>query len=127
MIKQIINWTWCLPQNIIGLFVLLFTKLQGAKTERYNGTFVTRWKYGSGVSLGQFIFVSEYASEMTIKHEYGHTRQSLYLGLMYLLVIGLPSIIWAGCFGGYRAKHGVSYYKFYTEKWANALGGVNKT
>jgi hypothetical protein len=61
-----------------------------------------------------------------IAHEYGHTIQSHKLGLVYLLVIGLPSLIWAGCFEKYRKKHGVSYYSFYTEKWADKLGGVER-
>jgi hypothetical protein len=39
-----------------------------------------------------------------IAHEYGHTLQSHKLDLVYLLVIGLPSLIWAGCFDKYREK-----------------------
>lgn len=117
---------WLLPQNIIGLFVFLFTKLQGAKSEKYKGTIVTRWKYGSGVSLGQFIFVGENASEKTIKHEYGHYIDGTCLGWLYLFVIGIPSVIWAGCFGKYRAKHNISYYDFYTERRADLLGEVKR-
>ena len=80
-------------------------------------------KYGS-VSLGMFIFVNNITDIKTIKHEYGHCRQSNYLGWLYLIIIGLPSIIWAGCFERYRKKHNISYYAFYTERWANKLGGV---
>jgi hypothetical protein len=46
------------------------------------------------------------------------------LGPLYLLVIGLPSLLWAWLGDNYREKHGVSYYDFYTEKWANKLGGA---
>ena len=84
------------------------------------------------MSLSTHIFVpfeeltmSEYQTEY-IKHEYGHTMQSRKLGPLYLLVIGLPSIIWAGCFEGYRKKHGVDYDDFYTEAWANKLGRVKR-
>ena len=124
--NQLLQWTWCLPQNILGLFVFIFTKIQRAKSEPYRGAIVTRWRYSSGVSLGQFIFVSKNAGEPTIKHEYGHTRQSMLLGPLYLLVIGLPSIIWAGCFDNYRQKHNKSYYDFYTESWADKLGSVER-
>lgn len=117
---------WLLPQNIIGLFVFLFTKLQGATSEKYNGTIVTKWKYKSGVSLGQFIFVWQDASEKTIKHEYGHYIDGTCLGWLYLFVIGIPSVIWAGCFGKYRKKHNISYYDFYTEKRADLLGEVKR-
>ena len=124
--NQLLQWTWCLPQNILGLFVFIFTKIQRAKSEPHRGAMVTRWRYSSGVSLGQFIFVSKNAGEPTIKHEYGHTRQSMLLGPLYLLVIGLPSIIWAGCFDNYRQKHNKSYYDFYTESWADKLGSVER-
>ena len=67
------------------------------------------------------------AGENTKNHEYGHTIQSNFLGPLFLIIIGLPSIIWAGCFDRYRRKHNISYYQFYTEKWADALGGVKRT
>ena len=59
-------------------------------------------------------------------HEFGHTLQSQKLGWLYLFIIGIPSIIWAGCFEGYRKKHNISYYTFYTEQWADRLGGVKR-
>ena len=59
-------------------------------------------------------------------HEYGHSIQSKILGPLYLLVIGLPSIIWAGLFEKYRNKHKISYYSFFTEKWANKLVGLSE-
>ena len=65
---------------------------------------------------------SNYFAEELIKHEYGHTIQSKYLGWLYLPVIALPSLIWAGFFGWYREDNGIDYYDFYTEKWANKLG-----
>lgn len=114
---------WTLPQNIIGFIgFLIFRK--GYKYI-YNDAFIIEVpnKYGS-ISLGNFIFVSDVTNAKTIKHEYGHTLQSKKLGWLYLFIIGIPSIIWASCFEGYRKKHNVSYYAFYTERWANKLGGV---
>lgn len=118
-----LNIFWTLPQNIIGFIgFLIFRK--GYKY-KYNDAFIIEVpnKYGS-VSLGNFIFVSNATDEVTIKHEYGHTLQSKKLGWLYLFIIGIPSIIWASCFEGYRKKHNISYYAFYTERWANKLGGV---
>ena len=40
---NIIQWTWCLPQNLLGLFVFLITKSRGAKNEKYKDAFVTHW------------------------------------------------------------------------------------
>ena len=123
---QIIQWTWCLPQNLFGLFVFLITKLQGAKTEKRQDVFITYWKYSSGLSLGQFVFVPISSSSNTIRHEYGHSRQSLMLGWLYLFIVGIPSIIWAGCFSKYRSKYNISYYSRFPENWADKLGGVTR-
>lgn len=121
LLFYLLNLTWCLPQNIIGVILFLFN----FKKSRvyHNGRVIVKWNYGGSVSLGAFIFVSSYDKEL-VMHEYGHTIQSLILGFFYLLVIGLPSIIWASCFENYRRKHKVSYYAFYTEKWANKLVGL---
>lgn len=83
---------------------------------------ITTWKLGSSFSLGMFIFTARPCDLNFIQHEYGHTVQSLILGPICSLVIGLPSLIWCGCFSKYREKYGVDYYSFYTESWANKLG-----
>lgn len=120
-----LKFIWQFPQNIIGKIVLKVTK---AKYRcHYNGASVYTWHRGDGISLGRYIFVPSFADENYIKHEYGHTVQSKYLGWLYLLVIGLPSLIWAGCGDAYRKKHNVNYYDFYTEKWADKLGGVERS
>ena len=100
----------------------------------YNGIKVYTWKRRDGISLGRYIF-TPYAAptpidapyvQHFIKHEYGHCCQSQKLGWFYLLIIGLPSIIWCNCFEAYRKKYNISYYSFYTESWANQLGGVEE-
>lgn len=116
---------WTLPQQIIGFIGYLIFRKDYKRD--YHGAKVVEVpnKYGS-ISLGNFIFVSDASDEETIKHEYGHTRQSYMLGWLYLFVIGIPSIVWAGCFERYRQKHNISYYAFYTERWADRLGGVKR-
>ena len=137
-IKNFIRATWELPQNMLGAIVKKITKAKPITT--YEDATVYYWGIAGGMSLGKYIFVpfdydglmwyddnkyyrDDYAKNF-IKHEYGHTIQSKYLGWLYLLVIGLPSLIWSQCFEKYRKKTGTGYYDFYTEKWANKLGGV---
>lgn len=57
-------------------------------------------------------------------HEYGHTIQSLLLGPLYLIVIGLPSLVWSRWkrFIRLRREKGIPYFWFYTERWADWLG-----
>ena len=45
------------------------------------------------------------------------------LGPLYLLVIGLPSFIHAAT---WKDRPGRDYYAFYTERWADRLGGVTR-
>lgn len=128
---KIIKAIWEFPQNLLAYILIKIIKPKPYAT--YRGTMVYSWDLCGGMSLGKYIFVpfelaepSAYGVREYIKHEYGHSIQSKYLGWFYLLVIGLPSFIWCNCFGKYRAKHNVSYYSFYTEKWADKLGGVER-
>ncbi|HCA29320.1 MAG TPA: hypothetical protein DEP23_07055 [Ruminococcaceae bacterium] len=111
------------PQNIIGYIgTLLFHEhyqYKDATVTHVNGT----W---GAVTLGKYIFADDnyYHDETIIRHEYGHRLQSKRLSVLYLLVIGIPSIVWAGCFEQWRQKHNIPYGWFYTEAWADRLGGV---
>lgn len=78
---------------------------------------------GGGIPLASTVMVRYWfidAPEL-YAHEYGHVKQSRILGPLYLFVIGIPSLLWA-CW--YRKHKRGSYYAFYTEKWADRLGGV---
>lgn len=129
ILKNIGYWTWCLPQTLVGLIVAKANKSLkhiyidpelGLEVEYYLSE-----KFKGGISLGKYIIVNpSMDDEHTIKHEYGHQLQSFILGPVYLLVIGLPSLIWCNCFDKYRRENKVSYYDFYTEKWANKLAGI---
>lgn len=122
--KNFLKYIWQLPQNIIALIYLgyLITENQIPAVEKYKGAKVYT-KYSSGcVTLGNYIFVSSRATENTIKHEWGHTRQSLLLGPLYLIIIGIPSILWAVTHKTIAPDK--SYNWFYTEAWADKLGDV---
>lgn len=116
----LVQWTWGIIQNLIGL--VLFLCLVGRRHRTFHGAVVTTWKLESSLSLGMFIFTARPYDLRLIQHEYGHTIQSLILGPIWPFVIGLPSLIWCGCFEKWREKHGINYYSFYTESWANRLG-----
>ena len=126
VIKIVFFVIWGLPQNLVGGIIYLVCACKKREHEIYRGRVMTLWGLGSGLSLGYFTFVSTYAGDNTKNHEFGHTLQSMLLGPLYLLVIGLPSLIWAACFEEYRRKNGISYYSLYTEKWADKWGGVER-
>lgn len=121
--KALLVWIWCFPQMLAGA---IFNYI--SKARKCGDHYIISNEWGGSVSLGSYVFLCEAheRDERVLKHEKGHTKQSYMLGWLYLLVIGLPSVIWCNCFGWYRKKHGVSYYAFYTEKWADKLGGVER-
>ena len=129
--------TWGILQTMLGFFVFLCNFK--CRHYLYHGAVVTEWNDKSSVSLGMFVFVTkepyfykklkgEYTidelSSRLLVHEYGHTIQSLILGPLYLIVIGIPSTLWGFlpfCARARKEKQ-ISYFWFFTEKWANALG-----
>lgn len=124
----VLAYLWQLPQNVLGTILLaalsIAKKCEPMDMDGIQFYSVTIRGFG-GISLGtRFIFVEDrLQTRSTIRHEYGHTRQSLLLGWFYFFVIGFPSFVWANMYNPYRSKH--RYYWFYTESWANKLGGVD--
>ena len=118
-------WLWQLPQNLLGLMLVKVLRpedcydLDGVKL-----CYASRMR--GGISLGRYVIVRSYLKDYkgnTEKHEFGHCRQSRLLGPLYLLVVGLPSLLWAAWWNSSRNR---DYYSFYTERWADKLGGVNR-
>ena len=124
-IFYLLQWTWGILQNILGLLIYLYLKYTGLREMRYryNSTYVTRWRLKSSMSLGMFIFMGN-DDIRTLVHEFGHSIQSCILGPFYLLIIGIPSFLWANIpiLAKWRATGKVPYSAFYPEKWANYLG-----
>lgn len=125
-----IECIWQLPQNLLGILYKEFISEDIITRVNYNAKdyecYLTR--SGGGVTLGRFIFVNQRFIDLeeTILHEIGHTKQSRILGPLYLIIIGIPSIIWAGLRRIIPALKKINYYSFYTEKWTNKLMGLNK-
>ena len=99
----ILLWIWQLPQNIAGI-IMGFILSKRAVYQRvsnpwdlkgYSRVHITLMN--GGMTLGEYIYVSNKFNDLvgTVKHETGHVRQSRILGPLYLLVIGIPSIIHA--------------------------------
>lgn len=135
-LKNILLYLWQLPQNLLGL--LLVAVLRPEKSYSLdNGSIVYFSKrMPGGISLGKYSIVASYhfreslektLKRDTVRHEaIGHAMQSRYLGWLYLIVIGLPSIVWAALYGSVIKTSRNGYYRFYTERWADKLAGVNR-
>ena len=117
----VILMLWQLPQNLVAVLMMPFLgKMKLIRFDLYTFAFECK-KMSGGISLGNFIFLSPTSAqkETTILHEYGHVLDSQKFGWLYLFVIGIPSLLWAG----FLSK-GKCYYNFYTEKRANHAMGL---
>lgn len=122
--KNILLYIWQLPQNIVGLLIILYIKGE-TKHVYQNIKYYYYDPFPGGISLGNYLIIGNKWSQ-TIKHEFGHAIQSRMLGPLYLPVIGIPSIIWAWLYGPIIKETKNGYYRFYTERWADKLGNVNR-
>ena len=115
-----VQWTWGAPQTLIG--ALIYAANRDKEHFDFNGAAATVWDREEGLSLGKFIFVPNSETVLT-EHEYGHCIQSMILGPAYLLLVGVPSLMWSRVpyFINKRKKTGRSYYSPVFEKSANAL------
>lgn len=117
------RYIWELPQHLLGLLVILFSS--AVHDQNYGSAKVYHTTKMFGVSLGQYIIVYALVDEDTILHEYGHSKQSLYLGPLYLLLVGIPSFT-MNLLTQLHVLSDERYYKRWPENWADTLGGVKR-
>lgn len=133
VLLMLFAWLWEQPQTLLGACLRL--AFQGAERwlrlddgKSNTGPFVLRLNGNWGAfCLGQTILMGLPAGypglEPMLRHEAGHSRQSRLLGPLYLVVIGLPSLLWAAWYT-WRLRHRhtkapLPYGWFYTEAWAD--------
>jgi len=128
VIINILGYFWQLPQHLLAVVLLLIYRRHIVETRLHNTSivYICDKFMSSGISLGNFIFITERILEYdknVIKHEYGHSIQSYIFGWLYLLIIGIPSMI-----NNLRSRTDNDirsrYYTLYPEKWADKIGGV---
>lgn len=121
--KRLIEYIWQLPQHALALLMI---KVLNAKKSGAAYDFKSRRI--SSFSLGEYIFHNKRKSFniFDYKHEVGHSRQSLMLGPLYLIVIGIPSCIGNLIFRNKWIRKRSNYYSLPWEAWADKLGDVKR-
>lgn len=119
-----LDWVWQLPQNLCGLIYKMCIWEDIKEAIPCQNAQIMLKKSNGGVTLGKYVFVYYRYNELSkvVRHELGHVEQSKILGPLYIIVIGLPSIIWAATHRTIAPKK--DYYWFFTEAWANKLAGI---
>ena len=123
---NILLYIWQLPQNLLGLLIIKITKAN--IVDVLEASSIYRCKSNFGVSLGKYIILGEkfLYQPFTILHEYGHCRQSLYLGWFYLLIVGIPSFAMNILSRIFKGKFAQNYYNRFPENWADKIVGIKR-
>ena len=117
-----------LPQLIIGVIGLAIFKNYTKYSNEYTKVNVLAVDKGfvcgsACFSAGPIIFITPCCNDITKRHETGHSKQSLYFGPLFLLVVAIPSV----CIFWYRRLFKKSHY-WYHSKWpenhADKLAGI---
>ena len=135
ILKKILLWLWQFPQHLLAgiIYCCLHYLKRVDKVYINNGdnTVILTTAAGWSVSLGRYIFLDKgFRGPEDIDHERGHSKQSLYTGPLYLILIGIPSAVfnnlWDRLFhkSWPPEKRTGWYYNRYPEKQADRLGGV---
>jgi hypothetical protein len=119
---------WQFPQSIVAVFLRLYFAARKINLQKqtFNNRTIFSWD-GSprfAVSLGEFIFTYRIEAD-TLSHEYGHCRQSRYLGPLYLISVGVVSVFW-NLLARVNKNVANTYYQRWPENWADVLGGVER-
>jgi len=134
-------WIWQFPQMLAGVICV---KTTGAVKQTFitkDGRIIAWHKFNqnknrfnqffSGASLAMYVILPE-ENEPDIRHEHGHSRQSLYLGPLYLPIIGIYSAVFCNLWDRLLHKswdweqRDKWYYGRWTEAWADKLGGAKR-
>ena len=121
--KEVLLYIWQLPQNLLGLFLLLYYKHEKEYYRHLGRVFYHTKEMPSGISLGNYIIMNREDKREGMKHEFGHTIQSRRQGWFYLLITGLPSLI-GNILSRIFKWSDKKYYNQPWEKRADKLGGV---
>ena len=125
LFSYVSRFTWESKQTLLGNAVSHFrNNFWRTNVEYYHGaTLVNRYghKNGWGMTLGPYIngynLEADPQKERTFAHEYGHTKQSMVLGSLYLSLVGIPSII-----GSVSDDIGLSdHHREWYEVWSNQM------
>lgn len=135
--KNILLYAWQLPQNLLGALMFWWYR---RNSKIFKGTFrdirvLYSDRMRGGLSLGEYVILPFSAGwlpecswlkdvDNLHRHEWGHSWQSRLLGWLYLPFVGFQSLAHAFLHRPYCGDK--EYHHFWTERWADRLGGVER-
>lgn len=128
--KDFINYLWELPQNILGLIVIIV--LRPWYSLGWDDCYFTE-KIKNAISLGTYTIApsEEYNNICVMWHERGHRKQSKKYGWFYIPIVLIPAAVrdlWDILFHKHWShwKREKWYYSGFPEKQADELGKLKR-
>lgn len=126
----LLSFTWGIITTFLGLVVLLamtiykmFTK-DKVRISMYRGRVHVELldAYFGGFSMGIVIVTDGEPGFDLINHEVGHSIQNIYMGPLFLFIVGIPSMIRYHMFGWLAKRHRkkTGSYLDYDSAWFEA-------
>ena len=119
-----------LPQVLTGVIGLIIFRNFEVWTNERTGVWVIKvdkgWLFGGACfSSGPFVFVAPSCDTDTLRHETGHSKQSIMFGPLFHIIVSIPSVIrfWVRRFG---KKSKDWYLSGWPEKSAEKLGKTDR-
>lgn len=136
-ITAIRRWTWEFPQTLVGAIIAIMHKEKPLRIIEFADQKIYLYdKFNGGISLGYYTHLDWNAKDhnngvvreglrKSVLHEaLGHGTQSKWLGIFYLPIIGLPSVI--HCAIHLLCGRKWNYYSFPTERWADKIAEIER-
>ena len=128
ILSVVSRFSWELPQTLLGNMAGHFrNNFWRTNVDYYReATLINRddnskWRWG--FTLGSYINSKNLKANPQVDdifgHEYGHIKESNYLGLLYLPYVGVPSIMGSALDGVWNHDHDNEWYEIWANKEAN--------
>lgn len=123
-----LNLTWGLPLTLFGVIIALMLIIAGKRPKHHGGClYFNIGKSWGGLELGLFFLTDESDSEHVKNHEFGHSIQNAWFGILMPFIVSMPSAAryW---YRRLRTAFNLSnppYDSIWFEGWATKLGYEN--
>lgn len=121
----ILNLTWGLPMTLVGWVSGVCLMAMGVTPRKWGGcTWYSVGECWGGLNLGLTVITDKNPTDHVLNHEFGHSIQNARYGLLFPLVVAIPSVVeyWKNTIAENNGKVFETYDTTWYEREATDLG-----
>ena len=92
-VYYLLQFTWGLPMNILGVIVAICLLISGKRPIKYGWNYCFGLNVNFGMEMGIFFIAPVHASAYLKNHEHGHAIQNIYFGPFSVGMVSIPSAL----------------------------------